>query len=140
MTDPFEARLREDFRGLKAEDAAGAPDFRTLMETARESDESVQVVPLDPWGSPRRWAVAAAALAAAVAGILLLQPPDPARSFEAVVASDAGEAGGAGWRAPTDGLLESPGMELLTDVPSIGDGVGSFADPTETTRDAGNDA
>jgi len=139
MTDPVESRLAEDFRRLKREDARGAPDFTATLRAARDAAEEPVVVPIHRRTAVRRWTAVAATLAAAFAGILLIDRSDPDRSFETVVTSYSSQAGASNWRAPTDGLLEVPGMELLSTMPSIGGDLGSLDETMESPPDSGRD-
>jgi len=70
----------------------------------------------------RRLAWAGSLLAAACATFaLLIQVPDnPDAEFERVVQSFSSDPASGGWKSPTDALLDLPGAEILSTVPSIG--------------------
>jgi hypothetical protein len=136
--DRLEKELSERFQRLRAQESARAPDFETMLATAREraaseveraQRESGTVVPIrrrgwiGPWGQ----GLAASALAAAAMAVLWLAPTSErgggavsGDDFDALVRSYSEQANGGLWRAPTDGLLQVPGIELVRTVPSIG--------------------
>ena len=134
--------LKERFDQLKAEDRVRVPDFAQMYARAQEEASALagdpvadtEVIPLMAGrrrGVWRRWPLAAGTLAAAaLAGILLLQPDNSVDvgddEFEALVTAFA--AGNSTWRSPTDGLLAVPGIELLNSVPVIG---GPFGSPLD---------
>lgn len=112
MSDESDARrestadgdLRERFARLRTELAERAPDFASTWERA---------------GAPHRarLPLLLAGAATALAGLLLLRPtpaPTPPSPAGAVLPS-LGE-----WRAPTDFLLQTPGRELLSQLPALG--------------------
>lgn len=125
--DRVERRLAEGFARLKAEDARRAPPFdRVFGEAVRraEDDAGSDGGSVIGWRRRRRWAAAAGLAAAAAIGGILLAAPDGDEAFEDAVASWSATVGDASsWRSPTAGLLDVPGNELLTTVPSIGSGV-----------------
>jgi hypothetical protein len=68
-----------------------------------------------------RLAWASGALAAAAAAVLMFVVPDgPDAHFEQVVRAFSTDPAAGQWTSPTDGLLQVPGLELLSTVPSIG--------------------
>jgi hypothetical protein len=121
--------LRARFEDLRAE--TRGPSFANVLERAaaevREQPELGLVRGRS--GSRRRFAKvgawASAAIAATVAGLLLLDgdltttASDDDRFAELVAAYSQDRATGA-WRSPTSGLLDVPGMELVRGVPSLG--------------------
>lgn len=103
-TDP-DRELRRRFQSLAREEEAGAPAYRR------------PAAPSAP--RHRKWrlaALAAAAVVVAIAGTLLLRDrggsgPGPAASALGI------DLAAAVWVAPTDFLLETPGVALLRGVP-----------------------
>lgn len=114
--------LRARFEAQRRADASEAPSFAGMLEHARGA---AATEPMPGATSPRRlrralyWSGLAAA---AVIGTLLAIPrssSDEAAFEQAVRAYQSGPAMGA-WRSPTDGLLEVPGNQLISTVPSVG--------------------
>jgi len=94
--------MREAFRELRRAESAGAPSFARTLAAAR-SRKLPRVLGWRPW-------LAAAAVVAAA----LWFAPRAARE----PAPPAAWIGSLGtWAAPTDVLLETPGRELLRDLP-----------------------
>jgi hypothetical protein len=136
--------MRERFLSLKAEDEARAPDFQAMMEQLRlgagEADRlrvsGQEVVDQAVRPSRRRrllWASgwASTALAAAVAGLLLMGLESEDAEFERLVSSYSSDAAAGAWRSPTSRLLAVPGIELIRSVPSVGRSLGGAAlDPS----------
>lgn len=126
-------RLGEEFGRLRSETEGSArvPDFGAMLEKARvdaAARPDLQVIQggqSDP-GLRRRRVVriggwASAAVAAAVAGVLLMGgPSDADREFERLVASYTADLSSGAWRSPTSALLNVPGMNLTRSVPSFG--------------------
>jgi hypothetical protein len=135
--------LRSRFHELRAaaEREGRAPEFGALLARARASSADRRALEVVEGGlvhSRRRvirvGAWASAALAAPVAGVLLVdRGPSPAEEFARLVADYASQTSAGAWRSPTSGLLEVPGMELVRSVPSIGvtvpPGPGTLPDP-----------
>jgi hypothetical protein len=94
-----ESRLRAIFGELRRRDEALAPEFRLPSSTLGSTGAS---------RAAGAFAAAAALLAAAVTAVYWPREvaPDPA----------AGAAAVAGWSAPTDFLLRTPGDELMQSV------------------------
>ncbi len=132
MSDPRpDADLRNGFQQLRSEDRAAAPDFARVMERVRDdlaSGGARTGASTDrgrgghgSWRRRSRWMVAGGTLAAAaaLAAFLLFNPEARAdREFERTVATFTTAV--AGWRSPTDVLLDFPGSELTRSVPRIG--------------------
>ena len=106
MSDDRDLRAR--FSALRDAETARAPDFTTMVAHARAARRA-----------PRWWRVSGVAggLVAAAAAALVLVMPDEDREFDALVTSFAMTSE---WTSPTDGLLRSPGDDLLRTVPGIG--------------------
>ena len=126
-------RLREEFRRLRSETerSARVPDFRAMLEKTKAdavAPPELQVVQggQSDSGAPRRRVVriggwASAAVAAAIAGVLLLGgPSDADQEFDRLVAAYSADVSSGAWRSPTSGLLNVPGMNLIRSVPSLG--------------------
>ncbi len=116
--------LRARFEELRRLDASLAPSFADVMaraqaEAARDADATA---PRQSRVSLRRfgWAGALAAAAAIAALIVVPRTGSHEDAFEqAVQAFHANPALGA-WRSPTDGLLNLPGSQLISTIPSVG--------------------
>ena len=141
--------LREEFQRLRSETEGSArvPEFRAMLEKAKvdavarpeptvappelaaaapklqlvqggqsESDVAARrrrVVRIGGWAS--------AAVAAAMAGVLLMGgPSDADREFERLVAAYTADVSSGAWQSPTSGLMNVPGMNLTRSVPSLG--------------------
>lgn len=105
--DPADAGLRARFALLAAEDARAAPPFAVpRVVRARRS-------------VPRPRAVAAAVVLAAGAGYAWwVTRPRAAAPYPIDLATVT-------WTAPTDFLLNTPGLALLRDVPTFTAGTGA---------------
>jgi ferric-dicitrate binding protein FerR (iron transport regulator) len=130
--EQLDDRLREEFGRLRSETEGSArvPDFRAMLEQAKvdaatpdlqlvqggQSDATERrrrVVRIGGWAS--------AALAAAIAGVLLMGgPSDADQEFERLVAAYSADVSSGAWQSPTSGLLNVPGMNLTRSVPSLG--------------------
>jgi hypothetical protein len=120
-----ETDLRARFDAQREADAKEAPSFAAMMARARA--EATRI-PSAPQRSPRALIfrriayVGGLAAAAAIGGLLMVNPRSNEDAFEqAVRAYNAGPALGA-WQSPTDGLLNVPGSQLISSVPSVGTG------------------
>jgi hypothetical protein len=131
-------RLEEEFGRLRSETEGSArvPDFGAMLEKAkadaaeRPDLQVIQGGQADAGqpdaGSRRRRVLqiggwASAAVAAAVAGVLLMGgPSDADREFERLVASYTTDLSAGAWSSPTAALMNVPGMNLTRSVPSFG--------------------
>jgi hypothetical protein len=114
--------LRARFRAQRRADAQGAPSFAALLGRARAADTAAPQAPGARRLTLRRVLYVSGLAAAAVIGTLLVIPGPRSTedAFEqAVRAFHADPALGA-WRSPTDGLLDVPGSQLISTVPSVG--------------------
>jgi len=128
-TQPEEDRLKGAYQALRAETArsGNVPDFGTMMAEAQRqaaARPNLEVVP-GGTGSRRRLmrvgAWASAALAASVAGVLLIDTgPSGDEDFERLVAAYSSGSAGVSWTSPTSSLLDVPGLDLIRSLPSIG--------------------
>ena len=108
-----EKDLARLFEELRRADVASAPRFREVLgrkKSARASSRALS----------RRLAAAAVLAAGTLAAVLLL--PARRRAME----RDPGTAI-ARWESPTDWLLQTPGGQLLEEVPAL-------AEPVPSTR------
>lgn len=123
MVDDRDDRdLRELFARLREEDARRAPSFRSLLPREEAGGRAPAEPRREPGAAGLRRALAwGTGLAAAAALALWLLPPRPGPdepgSDPAVVAL---EESLDPWMHATDFLLETPGRELLEDVPEVG--------------------
>ena len=104
MADDEDRELRRWFAAQRREDLEAAPPFRRVWAAARAKR---------PPRTRARLAVAAVALA--LLSLLWLRPdtrPAPEPGMSGSIAQ---------WRSPTDFLLATPGWELLSTVPALGD-------------------
>jgi hypothetical protein len=118
--------LQRLFRTLRDEERDTVPQFETLMARAKEeaarSGMEAPALKRARHLTARRLAWGGGLLAAAAAAVLILLPPrgtSEAEFVQVVQMFSADPASGA-WRSPTDGLLDLPGNEVLSTVPSIG--------------------
>lgn len=128
-TQPEEDRLKGAFQALRAETAqsGSVPEFGTMMAEAHRqaaARPTLEVVS-GAAGARRRLvrvgAWASAALAASVAGVLLIDSgPRGDEDFERLVAAYSSGSPGATWSSPTSSLLDVPGLDLMRSLPSIG--------------------
>ena len=128
-TQPEEDRLKGAYQALRAEATRSGevPDFGTMMAEAKRQASArpvLEVVAGRP-GTRRRLvrvgAWASAALAASLAGLLLIDPsPSGDEDFERLVAAYSSGSAGASWSSPTSSLLDAPGLDLIRSLPSIG--------------------
>ena len=137
-SQPADRDLRELFQELREEDRAQAPDFQEMMARVRRGEIPLPILHRTSWKcrpglsptagwrpSPRmmrRLAWGGSVLAAACAAtVLLIQfPNNPDAEFERVVQSFSSDPASGAWRSPTDALLDLPGGEILSTIPSIG--------------------
>lgn len=104
MTDDEDRDLRGWFAAQRREEQEAAPPFRRVWAAARAQRRP----------RPRvRFAIAAVALALVA---LLWLRPDTGRAPEPGTSPSIAQ-----WRSPTDFLLATPGRELLSTVPALGD-------------------
>ncbi|MGE0158516.1 MAG: hypothetical protein AB7T31_03835 [Gemmatimonadales bacterium] len=118
------------FHELRADNERAVPPFAGVLERAAADARAQPALGIVRGGGSRRrvlkmGAWASAALAAAVAGILLVDRPTTSapsadEQFAELVASYATDMSAGAWRSPTSSLLEVPGIELMRSVPSIG--------------------
>lgn len=102
--------LRRRFATLRERETRAVPGFADLWQSARAHGEA---------RAPRRLAVAVAVAGGVFALLLAIvahhPSPAPSPRAETITAPSLG-----GWRAPTDFLLRTPALEVLTTVPALG--------------------
>lgn len=109
--------LRQLFQLARAREAAGAPVFAVAQRHRRR---------------PARWLGMTVAAAATVAAILVMVARTEAPPYPIETAATR-------WMAPTDFLLRTPGGELLSGIPRIGEVsalVDSVPGPNRDTNDS----
>jgi len=102
VKQPEDTRLREAFRELRRAESSGAPSFERTLAAARSRK------------LPRALGWRPLLAAAAAVAVALWLVPRPARE-PAPAAARIGSLGA--WTTPTDVLLETPGRDLLRDLP-----------------------
>ncbi len=140
--------LRDEFQRLRSETEGQGrvPDYGAVMARARaEAARPPMSVVAGGKGAegpvvrPRRALViggwATAAMAAAIAGVLLVDSGRGSSedTFERMVATYANDAARGAWTSPTSALLDVPGMSFTRSMPSVGDPLRDF-DPNELSR------
>jgi len=109
MTEDDDQDLRRRFLALREQDARDAPDFAFLWRSAQAAAQR----------RPRPvlfWWTAAAAACVLVLVLVLVRHVQPSPSPGPMLPS----ASLGAWRAPTDFLLRTPAVEVLTTVPVLG--------------------
>ena len=116
-----ETELRARFDAQRRADANETPAFADMMARARAQAAAAPAMAPRRFNTRRLVYVGSLAAAAAIAALLVIpRTASHEDAFEdAVRAYQTGPALGA-WRAPTDGLLNVPGSQLMTTVPSVG--------------------
>jgi hypothetical protein len=116
-THDSEPELGRVLSDLRREEEASAPPFRQVLAAARLKTGAIR----------RRAALrlAAAAVFVAIAAIAVWwRRPAPETSLPAAAARIAR------WKAPTDSLLRTPGLELIRSVPSLAPQVPDYSSLT----------
>ena len=120
-----DADLRARFQAQREAEVKEAPSFADMMARARTQAAHAVIT---PFRAPRttifrRIAYAGGLAAAAViGGLLMVNPRSNEDAFEQAVANYQSGAALGAWQSPTDGLLNVPGSQLITNVPSVGTG------------------
>jgi ferric-dicitrate binding protein FerR (iron transport regulator) len=130
----FDELLQREFEQLKSQDRLHAPPFGAMLERARHDFELTPVAAIDAapraaatrtWTMRRRvmlWA-GPLAIAAGLGAIWFIPERTADREFDRLV-MEWSQTAAATSRAPTDGLLATPGGDFLGAMPSIGSGIG----------------
>ncbi len=102
--------LSDAFASLRAEEAADAPPFTTFRD---QSATAARDIGPAPWATRTAWLVAASVLIVSAAGIGMFVNGTSSRPTESITT----------WRSPTDGLLGSTSLSIMTtpriEAPSI---------------------
>ena len=124
MIDPQDDELRARFQAQRRAESNNAPAFAPMLERARRIADGT-AVPFRPRQvSLRRLGyVGGLAAAAAIAALLVIpRGPSSEDAFEQAVRRFQSDPALGAWQSPTDGLLDVPGSQLITTVPSVGTG------------------
>jgi hypothetical protein len=116
-----DTELRAHFDAQRRADASETPSFATMMARARA--DAVRTPAVAPRTlNLRRIAYVGGLAAAAVIGALLMVPGSPSSedAFEQTVRDFQSNPALGAWQSPTDGLLDVPGSQLISNVPSVG--------------------
>jgi hypothetical protein len=118
--------LEGRFEALKATEEPAVPDFHGMMDRVK-AQAADAVAAVDAREArvpriPRRLAWGGSLLAAAAAAAIMLFQPDHTSDskFVHVVQTFSSNPAAGAWKSPTDGLLNLPGNDILSTVPSIG--------------------
>lgn len=141
--------LRDEFQRLRSETegAERVPDFGAMMARAKAEASRPPMSVVDGGSAadavvvhrPRRALViggwATAALAAAIAGVMLVDSRggNAEDTFERMVAAYTTDVAAGAWKSPTSSLLDVPGMSYTRSVPSVGDPLRDF-DPSRLSE------
>lgn len=129
MKDDDDRDLRRRFMALREEDTREAPGFAALWRRAQARPEP------RPPRRRVRWLLVAGATCAVFLAAVERRPrstsrPTPAPPSVTIATPSLGE-----WRPPTDFLLQTPALEILTTVPALGESMPPPALPfTERSR------
>ena len=122
MTDrPQDAELRARFDAQRRAEAKQAPPFAPMLERARAAAATTSP-PATRQLTLRRLGYVGGLAAAAVIATLLIVPRTRSNedAFEQAVREFQTDPALGAWRSPTDGLLNVPGSQLISTVPSVG--------------------
>jgi hypothetical protein len=117
-----DADLRARFDAQRRADAEDAPSFAALLSRAR-AEAAAPTRTAGRWRlDARRLAYAGGLAAAAAVAALLLIPRSPSSedAFEQAVHAFQTDPALGAWQSPTAGLLNVPGQQLMSTVPSVG--------------------
>ena len=123
MTDrPQDTDLRARFDAQRQADRGKAPAFAEMMASARAAAAHAPAQRGPRTITLRRLVYGSSLAAAAVIATLLVVPRTRSNESEferAVRAYESGPGLGA-WQSPTDGLLNVPGNQLISTMPTVG--------------------
>ena len=111
--------LRARFAELKRVDASKAPAFADVMAGVQEEAATISQKPKVLTIRRVRWASVLAAAAAIAALIVLPRTNSNEAAFEQAVQAFSSNPALGGWRSPTDGLLNVPGSQLISTIPTV---------------------
>jgi hypothetical protein len=112
--------LRARFDAQRSADRNEAPPFAAMLARAHAEAEAASSVPRA--FNVRRLVYASSLAAAAMIAAVLLVPRTASKeaAFEQAVRAFQKDPALGAWQSPTDGLLNVPGSNLITTVPSVG--------------------
>ncbi len=124
MNDPHDNELRARFQAQRRTEANEAPPFASMMERARATagNAAPRIRQRRPNWRDLVYIGGLAAAAAIAALIVIPRGPSSEDAFEQAVRRFQNDPALGAWQSPTDGLLEVPGSQLITTVPSVGTG------------------
>ena len=99
---PEDRELSRLFEAARRADESAAPDLERLLARSRRRR---------PTSASRRIAYAAAVACLVTVAVVLLRGVHPAPAAETLQLAD--------WLSPTDFLLDTPGSELLSELPTL---------------------
>ena len=111
--------LRARFAELKRVDASKAPAFADVMAGVQEEAATISQKPKVLTIRRVRWASVLAAAAAIAALIVLPRTNSNEAAFEQAVQAFSSNPALGAWRSPTDGLLNVPGSQLISTIPTV---------------------
>jgi hypothetical protein len=122
MTDrQQDTELRARFDAQRRAEASQAPSFASMLARARGAAAAAPALTASRL-KLRRFGYASGLAAAAVIAALLVipRPRSSEDAFEQTVRAFHSNPALGAWRSPTDGLLNVPGSQLISNVPSFG--------------------
>ena len=124
MNDPRDTELRARFEAQRRAEASEAPPFASMMERARAAagDAAPRIRPRRPNWRDLAYIGGLAAAAAIAALLVIPRGASNEDAFEQAVRRFQNDPALGAWQSPTDGLLDVPGSQLITTVPSVGTG------------------
>jgi hypothetical protein len=119
-----DTELRGRFDAQRGTDARATPSFAMMMARARAGAADAAPAPV---ATPRRpelhrlaYVGGLAAAAAIVALLVTPRSPSSEVAFEQAVRAFRNDPASGAWRSPTAVLLDVPGSQLMSTVPSVG--------------------
>ncbi|HEX6066378.1 MAG TPA: hypothetical protein VFZ04_19230 [Longimicrobiales bacterium] len=123
MNDPQDNELRARFEAQRRAEANDAPPFASMMERARATGDAAAAVAPRRMNLRRLVYVGGLAAAATIAALLVIPRGTSSEdAFEQAVRRFQNDPASGAWQSPTDGLLDVPGSQLISTVPSVGTG------------------
>lgn len=119
MTEQQDTDLRARFDAQRRVHASDAPAFAGMLARARAEADAPAMLPRR--FKLRRLVYAGSLAAAAAIAALLVMPRSTSKDeFERAVHAFQNDPALGGWKSPTAGLLDVPGSQLISTVPSVG--------------------
>ncbi|HEX6558215.1 MAG TPA: hypothetical protein VF021_02110 [Longimicrobiales bacterium] len=117
-----DSELRARFDAQRHAEASEAPPFEAMLARARAQAADAVIESAPRRLRLRRVLYAGGLAVAAAIGALLVLPRSHSSedAFEQAVQSFQSNPAMGAWRSPTDGLLDVPGSQLMSTVPSVG--------------------